>query len=156
MVGELAVNEGRGTPQPFQLFGAPWLDGLQLAQTLNAVGLSGVRFQPERYTPRSVPGVAAEPRFAGQALTGVRVVVTDVDRVRPLAVGMHAMAAIVAEGKARGVVPLYGDVQMLHRIAGSRRLHAMLEAGAGASAILAAWTREVETFRQRRAPYLIY
>ena len=156
MVGELAVNEGRGTPTPFQLFGAPWLDGASLARRLEAMKLPGVRFDAHRYTPRAIPGVAAGPRFAGQEMTGVRVLATDIDRVRPLEIGVHAMAAIVAEAKSKGISPIYGDEQMLHKIAGTKRLHRMLESGVGGAAIIAAWQAEAEAFRKRRMPYLLY
>lgn len=156
MVGELTVNEGRGTPTPFQVFGAPWIDGGKLAQRLTTARLAGVQFNLDRYVPRGVPGVAATPRFAGQELRGVRVTVTDVDAVRPLAIGMHAMAAIVAEAKQKGVAPIYGDEQMLHKIAGTRRLHAMLDAGVDGAEIMGSWQREVAAFRKQRAPYLLY
>jgi uncharacterized protein YbbC (DUF1343 family) len=156
MIGELTVNEGRGTPTPFELFGAPWLDGERLAARLNAQRLAGVRLEPHTYTPRAIANVAADPRFVGRRITGVRVVVTDVETVRPLAVGLHAMAMIVAEAKAKGIAPIYGNDSMFRRIAGTRRLQQMLDAGAGGPAIIAAWKTEVAAFETRRAPYLIY
>ena len=67
IVGETAVNEGRGTPTPFSLFGAPWLDGARMATRLNAIGLAGVRFEKTTYTPHSIPSVATRPRFEGRA-----------------------------------------------------------------------------------------
>jgi len=156
MIGELTVNEGRGTPTPFELFGASWLDGEKLAARLNAQRLAGVRFEPHSYTPRAIANIAANPRFEGKRLTGVRVVVTDVDAVRPLAIGMHAMALIVAEAKAKGIAPIYGNDSMFRRIAGTRRLQQMLEAGAEGPAIIAAWKAKVAAFETRRAPYLLY
>ncbi|MFM9939329.1 MAG: exo-beta-N-acetylmuramidase NamZ domain-containing protein [Hyphomicrobiaceae bacterium] len=156
MVGELTVNEGRGTPTPFQLFGAPWLDGARLASRLDTLKLAGVRFEPHKYTPRAIAGVAAEPRFVGQELVGVRVVTTDVDQVRPLDIGMHALALIVAEARAKGIAPIYGNEKMFHAIAGTRRLHALLESGADGARILASWQLTLNAFRRRRDPYLLY
>lgn len=66
IVGETAVNEGRGTPTPFSRFGAPWLDGRRFAARLNAMRLPGARFEGVTYTPRSIPNVAREPRFQGR------------------------------------------------------------------------------------------
>ena len=40
------LSEGRGTTRPFELIGAPWLDGEDLAARLNAIGLAGVHFRP--------------------------------------------------------------------------------------------------------------
>src|SRR5262245_8423795 len=45
VVGEADVNEGRGTPTPFSLFGAPWLDSPRAIERLNALGLPGARFE---------------------------------------------------------------------------------------------------------------
>ena len=38
------LSEGRGTTRPFELIGAPWIDGERLAAALNASGLPGCSF----------------------------------------------------------------------------------------------------------------
>jgi uncharacterized protein YbbC (DUF1343 family) len=156
IVGEAEVSEGRGTPTPFSLFAAPWLDAGRTAAKLNALGLPGVKFQNASFTPRAIPGVASRPRFEGTRLDGVRVVVTDVALVEPLEVGMHALAAIAAEARSKSVAPLFANLKMLHAIAGTRRLLRMLDAGSDGGAIIAAWQAEVTQFKTRRARYLIY
>src|SRR3990172_4861236 len=45
------VSEGRGTTRPFELFGAPWLDGDRLAESLAAERLPGVTFLPLPLSP---------------------------------------------------------------------------------------------------------
>ena len=100
IVGELEVNEGRGTPTPFSLFGAPWFDAPPMAARLNAMKFPGVGFEATTYMPRSIPGVATNPRFLGKSINGVRLVVRDVANIEPLEVGMHVLAALVAEAKA--------------------------------------------------------
>lgn len=45
------VSEGRGTTRPFEIFGAPFLDGWKLARDLNGLDLPGVRFQPFQFQP---------------------------------------------------------------------------------------------------------
>ncbi len=40
------LSEGRGTTRPFELFGAPFVDGEQLADELSGYGLPGVQFRP--------------------------------------------------------------------------------------------------------------
>src|SRR5712691_5246959 len=47
------LSVGRGTDTPFELIGAPWIDGSKLAEALNRAGLAGVRFVPVRFTPKS-------------------------------------------------------------------------------------------------------
>lgn len=71
------LNEGRGTTLPFQLIGAPWLDGYGLAEALNAMALPGLFFRPLTYLPRS-------DEHAGELCQGVQLHVTDLRAVRPL------------------------------------------------------------------------
>ena len=156
VVGELAVNEGRGTPEPFTVFGARWFDGRLAADRLNALALPGVRFEGVSYTPRSIPGVATNPRFLGQKISGVRLDVTDVDRFAPLETGMHAIAEVYRQAPTRERAALFPNVAMFHAIAGTRRLMAMIKAGKSGAEIVAAWQPEVSDFKLRRAPYLIY
>lgn len=156
VVGEVEVSEGRGTPTPFSLFGAPWLDARRTAAALDGIGLAGVRFETATFTPRSIPGVAARPRFEGRSVEGIRVVVTDVARIEPLEMGMHALAMVAAAARAKGVTPLFGNLAMFHAIAGTQRLHRMLAAGSDGAAIVANWQGEVARFKVQRARYLIY
>ncbi|MGQ9768886.1 MAG: exo-beta-N-acetylmuramidase NamZ family protein, partial [Anaerolineae bacterium] len=45
------LSEGRGTALPFEVVGAPWLDGHALAHALNQLALPGVRFRPTQFEP---------------------------------------------------------------------------------------------------------
>ena len=63
-----SVSDGRGTLTPFTHLGAPWVDGKELARTLNALALPGVKFEPTRFTPRSIEGMASKPLLEGRRL----------------------------------------------------------------------------------------
>ena len=155
LVGETLVNEGRGTPTPFLQFGASWLDAGRAAATLNALGLAGVRFEAASTTPRTIPDVAAHPRFEGQRIGAVRLVITDVATYRPLEVGIHALALLQYESRARGA-HLFDKLAMFNAISGTGRLHRMLDRGAGGHEIIAAWSAEVDRFKALRTRYLQY
>lgn len=71
------LNEGRGTTLPFQLLGAPWLDGYELAGALTELGVPGLRFRPVSYVPRS-------DTHAGETCHGVHLLVEDGAALRPL------------------------------------------------------------------------
>ena len=156
LVGELDVNEGRGTAQPFGAFAAPWLTSERLLARLGTSGLAGVSFDPARYVPMSIAGVAKHPRFVGQSIDGVRLVVTNASKIEPLEVGMHVLAALAAEARASGHKPLVQNLAMFHALAGSKRLYRLLQAGSDGAALVAAWTREVDRFKDRRRKYLLY
>lgn len=155
LVGETLVNEGRGTPHPFLQLGAPWIKATALAAALNDAGLPGVRFEATRYTPKSIPNVAADPRFRDKSIPGVHLAILDTATYRPLEVGMHVLAELRKMSRA-AQTPLFGKLAMFHATSGTSRLHDMIERGASGEAIIASWAGEVERFRQQRKAYLIY
>ncbi len=152
-----SASAGRGTQQPFRQLGAPWPEAARqaLADTLNARGLPGVSFEPVSFTPESIPNMASSPRLEGTALQGIRYRVTDVDAFQPVEAGVHVLHAFYQQADAQGD-SLIARPEWLARLAGTPRLHTMLEDGAAPSAIIQAWTGEVETFRAQRQPYLLY
>ena len=155
LVEGIPANEGRGTDTPFLQLGAPWIDGKRLAARMTAAKLPGATFAPVEYTPRPLPGVANSPRFEGKRISGIRITVTDHNAYRPLDVGAHFLSGLASEAKASGT-ELFDKTAMFDRLAGTRRLRALLEKGAPGTEILAAWQSEVEVFKRRRMPYLIY
>jgi uncharacterized protein YbbC (DUF1343 family) len=70
------LSEGRGTCRPFEMIGAPFLDGWKFAEALNAAGLPAVRFQPVEFMPTF-------NKYAGQLCEGVFVHVLDRREFRP-------------------------------------------------------------------------
>jgi uncharacterized protein YbbC (DUF1343 family)/CubicO group peptidase (beta-lactamase class C family) len=137
------VSVGRGTSTPFEVVGAPWIDGLGLAQALNARGLAGVRFEPVEFTPSA-------DLYAGKPCPGVRLVLTDREAVRPVTVAF----ALASELRSR------------HR--GQFRAEAIQNLLVNRATIwsllrddpverLVAWGEAARAgFLRRRAPYLLY
>ena len=80
------ISVGRGTARPFELLGAPWTRGEELAAYLNRREISGVRFEPEKFTPDS--GV-----YKGELCDGVRVVAANRDSVQSMLMGLEIAAA---------------------------------------------------------------
>ena len=102
MIEAANVSVGRGTDTPFELVGAPWIDGKALADQLNGRNIAGVRFEATTFTPR-------EWAYAGQTCEGVRITLTDRNRLdRPL-LGVELMAALWR---------LYGDRFQIDRTLG--------------------------------------
>jgi uncharacterized protein YbbC (DUF1343 family)/CubicO group peptidase (beta-lactamase class C family) len=81
------VSVGRGTPAPFELVGAPWIDGQRLARYLNARGLVAVRFEPGDFQPRSGP-------YQGGRCHGIRIVLVDRDALDAPALGIEIASAL--------------------------------------------------------------
>lgn len=71
------VSVGRGTPEAFQRFGAPWMNATAVAAALNARALPGVTFIVEPFTPRN----AGDAKYNDREIPGIRIAVVDRDRV---------------------------------------------------------------------------
>jgi uncharacterized protein YbbC (DUF1343 family) len=70
------LSEGRGTTRPFELVGAPWIDGVRLADALHELQMPGFRARPVTFCPTF-------QKHAGRACGGVQVHVTDPRSFRP-------------------------------------------------------------------------
>jgi uncharacterized protein YbbC (DUF1343 family) len=146
------LSEGRGTTRPFELVGAPWIDPDGYAATLNGRGLPGVRFRPARFIPTF-------SRYANQVCGGVQVHATDVQAIRPVALGLHM---IVAAKQLYPEQPLWreppGPEGLYHfdRLIGSRQVRPRIEQGAPAADLMGEWPETEQAFRQRSAGCLLY
>lgn len=83
------LSEGRGTTLPFQLLGAPWIEGYALAAALNLLDLPGLHFRPLTFRPRS-------DTHAGEVCHGVQLHVVEADALRPLEAVVRILAHVRA------------------------------------------------------------
>ena len=88
LVEETNVSVGRGTDTPFEVLGAPWIDGRQLASYLNGRELSGVRWLPVTFTPASGP-------YARQLCHGVHILLTARDELDSPELGLEIASALL-------------------------------------------------------------
>ena len=151
-----SASEGRGTRAPFLQVGAPWADGAALARTLNEAALPGVRFEAVEFTPVGIEGMSSDPKLKGRLLQGVRYLLTDISTFRPVDAGIHLLHTFYHQAREKGVSDLISRTEWLARLSGTDRLMEMLEAGRSPAEIIAVWQPEVEAFRNRRTPYLLY
>lgn len=146
------VSEGRGTPTPFEVIGAPWMDHGAVLARLRAVALPGVRFDTTTVQPVQQPFHGRPPKYADQRIPAIRLTIVDRRVARPYRIGVTLLWAVHAVHREQ----LVWNDAVLSRLSATPRLKAMLEQGAMPDAIVAAWTPEVERFERRRAPYLLY
>lgn len=79
------LSEGRGTTRPFELVGAPWLDGEALARDLAGVGLPGFVARPVTFLPMF-------QKHGKRVCGGVQLHVTDRSTFRPYATYLALVA----------------------------------------------------------------
>jgi uncharacterized protein YbbC (DUF1343 family) len=81
------ISVGRGTDTPFEVVGAPWIDGQKLAKYLNERGLPGVRFVPVRYKPTTSV-------YKDEQVGGINIIITDRRQFRSVRTGFEIAAAL--------------------------------------------------------------
>ncbi len=142
------LSVGRGSDAPFQQIGAPWLDTTAVLSAMRKAGLPGVELRAVSFTPAK-PG---DGKFADTAVAGIWLTVTDRGRYDPTATAVHLLSVIRAAHPDRfGWIPAHFD-----RLAGTASLRAAVESGAPPGEIVRSWQQDLERFRSRRRPALIY
>lgn len=148
------LSYGKGTTEPFTTIGAPWVDGPEVAASLNALDLPGVRFESIVFTPD--PAIVPNPRFPDEELGGVRYLVTDRDAFDSMVVGAHVLVTFQRHAEQQGIGSIIDRSEMFDLLAGTTELRRMLDAGASAGELIAAWQLDAEAFESLRVPYLLY
>jgi uncharacterized protein YbbC (DUF1343 family) len=142
------LSVGRGTGRPFQHVGASWLDGEALAARLGTYALPGVRIEPVTFTPVD-PG---DGKFAGEAVRGIRFLVTDRDRYDPT---VTAVVALLEARRQAGDRWAWNESHF-DRLAGTDRLRLAIDALRPLDEIVTSWKAERERFASLREHYLLY
>ena len=137
------VSVGRGTDTPFEIVGAPWIQGDKLADHLNQRGLPGVRFVPVRFTPKASV-------FKDEQCGGVNIIITDRTAFRPLLTGIEMALALrnlyANEWKIDSYLRLLVSADTLERV----------KRGEPARDIVASWDGGLQEFRRARSEILMY
>lgn len=139
------LSEGRGTTKPFELFGAPWIDGYTLARELNALQIPGVRFREAWFTPTF-------SKFKGERCGGCQLHVTDRAAYRSIPTTLAILQTVKR---------LYGDHLKLHdryfdKVMGTSEVREALLRGEPWERIVAGWEAGLREFAALREPYLLY
>jgi uncharacterized protein YbbC (DUF1343 family) len=137
------ISVGRGTEQPFEQLGAPWINGPNLAATLNMRNIPGVRFYPVSFTPSS-------SKYQGQLCQGVFMVVINRAALMPVRVGLEVAAALFK---------LHADRYQLEttdRLLGSRDSFERVRRGEDPAVVATSWAAAESAWRRLRAKYLLY
>jgi uncharacterized protein YbbC (DUF1343 family) len=137
------LSVGRGTDTPFEIVGAPWLDGQKLAAYLNARRLPGVRFLPVTFKPNASV-------FKNEDCRGINIVIVDRARFQPLLTGIEIAVALhslfATDWKVDGYLRLLVNSDALER----------LKRGESAEEMTRSWAVPLTNFRRIRERALLY
>ncbi len=139
------VSEGRGTTKPFELFGAPWIDGYELTKRLNSLHLPGAAFREAWFTPTF-------SKYQSKLCGGAQIHVVERDRYQPLATTLYIIKTIR---------DLYPDQFKFHeeyfdKIMGTSTIRKGLERDLSIRQIINSYRQQLRGFREMRKTYLLY
>ncbi len=158
----MPVSVGRGTDQPFELFGAPWHEGYRYQVRKDSVmedgggGFQnfGLEFEYVRFTPRSIPGKSANPKFKGKECYGARPT-NRVDGTSLFKAGLALLKNFQTEtGNVDFSKPLF--TSFFPKLVGTKKLAEQVKAGASEEEIWESWQADLGKFKATRAKYLLY
>jgi len=139
------VSEGRGTALPFELFGAPWIKGRELARALNRLALPGVTFRETRFQPTF-------SKYKDELCQGCQIHFQERDEYRPLETVLHIIKTVLED---------YPDFVVFHSgyfdaIMGNSRVRTALLEGKSVESIVEEFSLDLKEFGRKRTPYLLY
>lgn len=137
------VSVGRGTDTPFEVIGAPWIDGQTLAAYLNERQMKGARFVPVRFKPNASV-------YKDQDLGGINVIVTNRDAFDSVRTGLEIAAAL------QKLYPKNWDVDKYSRLLVNQETLEMLRRGDQPEVIEKALGVKLTAYEKRRASFLLY
>ena len=137
------VSVGRGTDTPFELLGAPWIKGTELAQYLNARNISGVRFVPVTFTPST-------SNYSGQKCEGVNIFVVERNALDTGELGIELASAL------HKLYPEQYHMERMIELLCNQLVYDAIASGQDPRRIAEDWREPLEKFLQLRQKYLIY
>ncbi len=137
------VSVGRGTDTPFEIVGAPWIDGGRLAGYLNGRNIAGVRFVPVRFKPNASV-------FKGEECGGVNIIITNRSDFRPVETGIEIAVALM------NLYPKQWQVESYARLLVNAAILERVKRGAAPPEIVISWNEQLNEFRNARAKFLLY
>lgn len=143
MIEGANISVGRGTDTPFEVLGAPWIDGQKLAAYLNARRIQGTRFIPTDFTP-------TDARFKGELCHGVSIELLDRQALDSPELGVELAAALYK------LFPGKFELDKTLPLVGSRQVIAEIQSGRDPRSIALGWGEELQKFLSVRKPYLLY
>ena len=140
---ETAMSVGRGTDTPFEVIGAPYIEGVRLARRLNGLGKAGVMFVPILFTP-SASVHKDEP------CGGVNIIITDRRKLKAVSLGIDIARVLYK------MYPKNFPLAKIDRLLCHPPTIEALGQGKTLSQIETLWKAELAKFNTRRANYLLY
>lgn len=148
------LSEGRGTTQPFELFGAPYLDAFQIQDVVRQAALPGMVLRPTEFEPTA-------NKWAGEICHGFQIHVTDPQAFRPYRTSLVLLQAVIRchGDRFKWKDPPYEyeyERMPIDLILGNGQMRHQLESGVPVAEMEASWKADLDRFSKCRAAAFLY
>ena len=137
------VSVGRGTETPFEVFGAPWIHAKKLADYLTKRQISGMRFVPAEFTPKS-------SLYKNTRCQGLRIILHDRNALDSPALGIEIASAL------HRLYPKNFQLDKTLPLIGSRTVLQSVKDGVDPRQIAKEWQQGLDRFKKMRTRYMLY
>lgn len=146
------ISEGRGTNNPFEFIGAPWIDAKRLSKKLNSLKLPGIDFQPITFIPKSDTVLKSNPKHEGLSCGGVFLKIYDRKKYQSVITGMKIIQTIFE---------MYPDsikisTSFFDKLVGSSKFRKALQGGKTHKYFQHSYKEGLKDYIQKRQNYIIY
>jgi uncharacterized protein YbbC (DUF1343 family) len=142
------LSVGRGTTEPFQHVGAPWLNAAATVAILRDRQIPGVRFYAENFTPVN----PSDGKYGGQSIPGIRIMVIDRSAMQASRVGATLLWAINKTAGSK----LTTDNRAFDLRFGAPEVREALLRGEDPDVLIDREYKSAYAFREATRQYLIY
>lgn len=146
------ISEGRGTPNPFEYIGAPWIDPIKLVDFLNNLELANISYRPVFFVPTF-------SKYQGEECGGIQVLLEDREKIASFYIGIALLKAIfdLYPEKSNFLVPRNNENKyFFDLIMGTAQIRLGLEEGKGILEVPRDWQAERNDFLFFIEDYLLY
>ncbi len=139
------LSEGRGTTTPFEIAGAPWVDGPRAVEAMNRLELPGVAFRHTRFRPSA-------SKFSGQVCEGIQLHVLRPRGFQPLRTAL----SLIAHFRRTHSGHFQWAERHFDRLAGSEEVRRDIDRERPVGEMLRGWEAELEAFEKERREFFLY
>ena len=148
------ISEGRGTTQPFELFGAPFINTENVLSTLGGNKIPGGMLRQTVFEPTS-------NKWKNQSCTGFQIHITDPDKYRPYITTLKLLQAVIVCHKERFefTSPPYEyeySKLPIDLIIGDRKIRRCIEKLEKIDAIEKSWKNELDDYKKISKKFHLY
>lgn len=146
------ISEGRGTANPFEYFGAPWVDPYQLSEELEAEELAGVRFRPVYFIPDS-------SKHKGKECGGTHLIIDNKNKVDSYLISLTIIKKLfeLYPEKTEWRKPVNKDHKyFFDLLMGTDEVRKELDKGSLPQSIRKSWNDSLKQFKKNRKKHLLY